>query len=208
MPCTLCGQERHNRRTCQRWDLLLATRLDETYRDRDRHGQNNPLTNHSPVTSEQMYERPPIHSFTASFTTPNVRHNTVNRNVTLVNTTVTVDTVETDDMVVTSQYNVISPIRPNVLFPEWDSEWDSDDDTSMFVDIQPVQVSYSTKLTACVEEPCKTDDCPICMEDLHATDLFVTRCGHQFHGTCMIRHIKLNDNCPMCRGVLFNSINV
>lgn len=199
MPCTLCGEARHNRRTCQRWDLLLATRLEETHID----GQNNPLSNLLPVTSQQMYERPPIHSFTTSFTTPNVRHTTVNRNVTSVNTVVTVETVETVDTVVTSLYNDISPIRPNVLFPEWDSE----DDTSI-LDIHPVQVSYSTKLAQCVQEPCKTDDCPICMEDLHATDLFVTRCGHQFHGTCMIRHIKLNDNCPMCRGVLFKSINV
>jgi len=198
MPCTLCGEARHNRRTCQRWDLLLATRLEEANLDR----QTNTSSNLLPVTSQQMYERQPIHNFTASFTTPNVRHTTVNRNVTSVNTIVTVETVETVDMVVTSRYNEISPIRPNILFPEWDS----DDDTTM-LDIQPIQVSYSTKLAACVEEPCKTDDCPICMEDLHKTDLFVTRCGHQFHGTCMIRHIKLNDNCPMCRGVLFNSIN-
>jgi len=198
MPCTLCGEARHNRRTCQRWDLLLATRLEETHID----GENNPLSNLLPVTSQQMYESPPINSVTTTFTTPNVRHNTVNRNVTLVNTTVTGETVETDDMVVTSRYNDISPIRPTVLFPEWDSE----DDTTM-LDIQPLQVSFSNKLVDCVQEPCKTNDCPICMEDLHKTDLFVTRCGHQFHGTCMIRHIKLNDNCPMCRGLLFQTSN-
>ena len=52
------------------------------------------------------------------------------------------------------------------------------------------------------EKP-ENDDCPICMEDLKQTDLLVTRCGHQFHGTCMLRHMKTHDNCPMCRGVLF-----
>lgn len=194
MPCSLCGEARHNRRTCQRWDLLLATRLEEAHLDRQ---NNTSYHNLLPVTSHQMYERPPIHTLTASFTTPNNRHTTVNRQVTSINTVVTMETV---NMVVTSINNELSPIRPNILFPDWDS----DDDISM-VDVQPIQASYSTKLVPCVKEPCKTDDCPICMEDLHKTDLFVTRCGHQFHGTCMLRHMKLNDNCPMCRGRLFQS---
>jgi DNA-directed RNA polymerase subunit RPC12/RpoP len=33
--------------------------------------------------------------------------------------------------------------------------------------------------------------------------LFVTRCGHQFHGTCMLNHItssNTNNHCPSCRG--------
>ena len=29
MPCTLCGNNGHNRRTCQRWDLLLDARQRE-----------------------------------------------------------------------------------------------------------------------------------------------------------------------------------
>lgn len=197
MPCTLCGEAHHNRRTCQRWDLLLATRLEESHRDR----QNNTSSdNLLPVTAQHMSERPPEHILNPLFTTPPLRHNTVNRNVTSVNTIVTGDTVETDDMVVTSRYNDLSPIRPTVLFPEWDSE----DDTS-FLDTYIHLPPFSNKLVHCVQEPCKTNDCPICMEDLHKTDLFVTRCGHQFHGTCMIQHIKLHDNCPMCRGLLFQT---
>ena len=197
MPCTLCGETRHNRRTCQRWDLLLATRLEESHR----HRQNNTSSdNLLPVTAQHMSERPPEHILNPLFTTPPLRHTTVNRNVTSVNTVVTVETVETVDTVVTSLYNDISPIRPNVLFPEWDSE----DDTS-FLDTYIHLPPFSNKLVDCVQEPCKTNDCPICMEDLHKTDLFVTRCGHQFHGTCMIQHIKLHDNCPMCRGLLFQT---
>jgi hypothetical protein len=65
----------------------------------------------------------------------------------------------------------------------------------------------STTLVDCVKEPNEARDCPICMEDFQKTDVFVTRCGHQFHGTCMIRHMKQHDNCPMCRGVLFSSSN-
>ena len=33
MPCTLCGTDGHNRRTCQRWDMLEAVRHDETAKD-------------------------------------------------------------------------------------------------------------------------------------------------------------------------------
>ena len=58
-------------------------------------------------------------------------------------------------------------------------------------------------LVPCVESPCISTECPICMETLKQTDVFTTRCGHMYHGTCMIRHIKNNDSCPMCRGVLF-----
>ena len=47
------------------------------------------------------------------------------------------------------------------------------------------------------------EECPICMDPLKQTDVFTTRCGHMYHGTCMIRHIKNNDSCPMCRGLLF-----
>ena len=54
-----------------------------------------------------------------------------------------------------------------------------------------------------VAQPFHTDTCSICMEDLNPTDLFVTRCGHQFHGTCMLNHItssNTNNDCPSCRG--------
>ena len=32
MPCTLCYADGHNRRTCQRWDLLAAVRREESAR--------------------------------------------------------------------------------------------------------------------------------------------------------------------------------
>jgi len=54
-----------------------------------------------------------------------------------------------------------------------------------------------------VAQPFHTETCSICMEDLKPTDLFVTRCGHQFHGTCMLNHItssNTNNHCPSCRG--------
>lgn len=199
MPCTLCGETRHNRRTCQRWDLLLATRLNE------QNQTNTPTDNLSihPVTAQHMSERPPEHILNPLFTTPPFRHSIIRNSITWPNNTlITTDndgiTIGTID---NTTHNDISPIRHDILFPEWDS----DDDTS-FLDTDTHLPPFSNKLVDCVQEPCKTNDCPICMEDLHKTDLFVTRCGHQFHGTCMIRHIKLHDNCPMCRGLLFQHV--
>ena len=202
MPCSLCGETRHNRRTCQRWwDLLLATHLEESHRDR----QNNTSSdNLLPVTAQHMSERPPEHILNPLFTTPPFRHSTIRNNITLTNNTLI--TTHNDSItigtIVNTTHNDMSPIRPDILFPEWDS----DEDTS-FIRTDIHLPPFSSKLVDCVQEPCKTNDCPICMEDLHKTDLFVTRCGHQFHGTCMIQHIKLHDNCPMCRGLLFQTSN-
>jgi hypothetical protein len=86
------------------------------------------------------------------------------------------------------------------------SDLDSSFDWAELLD-EPTPIAATTTLVDCVKEPCKAVDCPICMEDFQKTDIFVTRCGHQFHGTCMIRHMKQHDNCPMCRGVLFSTSN-
>jgi hypothetical protein len=58
------------------------------------------------------------------------------------------------------------------------------------------------ELVECVAKPCHADECPICMETLKLVDTFTTRCGHMFHGTCMLIHTQRNDSCPMCRGNL------
>ena len=58
------------------------------------------------------------------------------------------------------------------------------------------------ELVAIIPEPKESIECPICMEELTPTDLFVTRCGHSYHGGCLMKHLTRNDNCPCCRGVL------
>lgn len=58
------------------------------------------------------------------------------------------------------------------------------------------------QLVTCVECPCETTTCAICMEDLTQVDFMVTRCGHQFHSGCMITHLRKKDDCPLCRGIL------
>jgi len=58
------------------------------------------------------------------------------------------------------------------------------------------------ELVAIIPEPKEAIECPICMEELTPTDLFVTRCGHSYHGGCLMKHLTRNDNCPCCRGIL------
>ena len=59
----------------------------------------------------------------------------------------------------------------------------------------------------------KDDVCPICLKTIDNVDCFVTKCGHKFHGSCMLswcqirRDINKEEVCPMCRGQLKNNIN-
>lgn len=74
-------------------------------------------------------------------------------------------------------------------------------------DEQGIVVDSKTKkeLVPAIENPIDCKTCCICLEDIKKTDIFITRCGHQFHGGCMLKHMKTHDNCPMCRGVLINT---
>ena len=44
-------------------------------------------------------------------------------------------------------------------------------------------------------------ECPICYEKVTSeNDCTVTKCGHVFHSTCLIRNIVISgSNCPYCR---------
>ncbi len=179
MPCSLCGNAGHNRRRCQRWDMLIATRIQES----NLNNVSTPVTP-LPTQPQDMSEITPIHSTPSSPISPSTPTTPFPRRALFRDT---------------------SSI-PLDLWPDSD-----DDDTpldfsltySSESNLKPI--SHNKPLVDLVEHPCHTNDCPICMDDLLQTDVFVTRCGHQFHGTCMIRHIKHNDTCPMCRGVLFAS---
>jgi len=203
MPCTLCGTDGHNRRTCQRWDLLEAIRREHIAAV-DAAAQLN--VDPRPPTSTDVVTR--IFQNLADIatdlsiipTTPTRRtlprvpnapsRITNNRNQDTLNASFDTDLYDNTD----------THANLDDLFSDTDSLSDLDD---LLTDFRPK--TLSTPLVDCVAQPCKADDCPICMEDFHSTDLFITRCGHQFHGTCMIKHMKLHDNCPMCRGVLFQS---
>ena len=55
---------------------------------------------------------------------------------------------------------------------------------------------YQKKLQ---EEDC----CPICLEKIDfSNDYTKTKCGHQFHTSCLLEASKTKKTCPVCRGVL------
>lgn len=192
MPCALCGTQGHNRRTCQQWQVLEASRQAEEQEQEQEerlHTPRNMITN--------------IH-FDISYS-PSTRNRTP---ITSINeTSILFETPTIDRIMPRALFQDLSSI--DNLFLDTDSDLDSLPEL-----ISPDLLDYSMDkqiyppLVSCVEKPCHTTDCPICMEDLKKTDVMVTRCGHQFHGTCMLRHMKIHDNCPMCRGVLFTKANV
>jgi len=61
------------------------------------------------------------------------------------------------------------------------------------------------KQTPLREEVIPETRCPICMDDLTNCDKIVTRCGHQFHGSCLIKYIGTSSTmvCPCCREGMF-----
>ena len=228
MPCTLCYADGHNRRTCERWDLLEAIRREESARIEMIHHTHR----HTIAAANVAFA-----SGAASAAAATIAANPYN------------DIFNDDPSTPRTppprrHFPIVAPIVPNAprrmrtnrghrsnrisaqtelvhLFQNIENVIDNDD---IFSDLdssfdwaellnEPIHtpiasaIAASTPLVDCVKEPKEARDCPICMEDFQKTDVFVTRCGHQFHGTCMIRHIKQHDTCPMCRGVLFSTSN-
>ena len=181
MPCTLCGTLGHNRRTCRTWQIALPTLL----------GDPSP-TNHDTLISPSM-------EFNFNLT-PEQNYNYV---PSITSITIPASEINIDNNLIDS-----SPLPRRPLEDWFDSDDDSDDDT--LPDLEPIfsieKPKILSPLVECVKEPCHSTQCPICLENLQNIDLFVTRCGHQFHGTCMIQHLRLHDNCPYCRGTLFTTL--
>ena len=188
MPCTFCGQEGHNRRTCQQWSLIEATRREsEIIRNesarREREQIRNdmslylstpPLTPvpHSPPLTPVPHSPPPAPSRGGE---GQVRR---------------VVTISYEDNRI-MRVNHVDNIERNLL-----REFD-------LATLDPPTAPLSKKklVTQC-EQPYEATDCGICMEELKNTNKFITRCGHQFCGCCMITHMRTQDFCPTCRGIL------
>ena len=188
MPCTLCGTLGHNRRTCRTWQIALPTLLgDPSPTNHDNHSDNT-----TPTIPEYMFDRTPEqnYNYVPSITSITIPASEIDNN--LINTDSSVS-------------RILFPDMPNTLSSDW---FDSDDD--ILPDLEPIfpieKPMIPSPLVECVKEPCHSTQCPICLENLQNIDLLVTRCGHQFHGTCMIQHLRLHDNCPYCRGTLFTTL--
>ena len=49
-------------------------------------------------------------------------------------------------------------------------------------------------------------ECPICYEKLGTKNVSVTKCGHEFCTTCLLKSSNRNGECPMCREPLSENI--
>jgi hypothetical protein len=47
--------------------------------------------------------------------------------------------------------------------------------------------------------PIPLGECPICMDALEMVNITVTKCGHSFHASCLLRSVEDSSDCPMCR---------
>ena len=211
MPCSFCGTVGHNRRTCQRFDLLVATATEEQHIiDNEDTLPQEPLDirnfNDNLITTARTNLLNVIDNLfqyndhlNPAFITPN-RSRSPSPPRSPERQPLTIQPV--------SYFGEETASMPPALtrIPSFDDianifnnehiYSDDDDDLPDLIPIEP------KKLPNCVQQPCSTDSCAICLDKLSNVDLFVTRCGHQYHGTCMISHIKKNDNCPLCRGLL------
>ena len=60
----------------------------------------------------------------------------------------------------------------------------------------------STELVTLSNKVIEATNCAICIDELGETNKLVTRCGHQFCCGCMFIHMRSNNFCPSCRGIL------
>ena len=179
MPCTLCGQAGHNRRSCQQWTLLEAVRREsEIIRNesarREREQIRNDMSHYTPPITPVPHSPPPAPSRGGQGQVRRV---------------VTISYEDTAPRIM--RVNHVDNIERNLL-----REFD-------LATLDPPTAPLSKKklVTQC-EQPYEATDCGICMEELKNTNKFITRCGHQFCGCCMITHMRTQDFCPTCRGIL------
>lgn len=48
----------------------------------------------------------------------------------------------------------------------------------------------------------KTEECLICLEKLIDNKIYITRCGHCYHKSCLQKYYKYSNDCPLCRKIL------
>ena len=232
MPCSFCGTVGHNRRTCQRFDLLVSAATEEQpiidnedtlpHEPLDIRNLNGNIINTARTNLLNVIDNLFQYNeqLNPAFITPN-RSRSPSPPLSPERRPLTMQPIASGNGTATMLLPHHSPQAPLTIQPisdfgqgtatmlltdsfddianifnDDDDDNYSDDDLPDLIPIEP------KKLPDCVQQPCSTDSCAICLDKLSNVDLFVTRCGHQYHGTCMIQHIKKNDNCPLCRGLL------
>ena len=212
MPRSNCRQSGHNLRTCDDVSRLSDhQRIDEPVNQLDQSSTNivEPVINDIIFNSHHIRNptsRSPSTSPSRSPSTYEI-YSPIPHILSGYNTPTPMEPLPTDHASLFTPAQGALPLYP---FPDIDllpTQLFPDDDIITGLAratnvIHPTPVIKT--LVQIVDTPCHIDECPICMEDLLSTDTFTTRCGHMFHGTCMLIHTKLHDSCPMCRGILIN----
>lgn len=47
-------------------------------------------------------------------------------------------------------------------------------------------------------------DCSICYETMNDVNISITKCGHKFHTSCLIKSVLIKTTCPYCRDKLID----
>ncbi|KAL4449207.1 hypothetical protein ABPG74_015589 [Tetrahymena malaccensis] len=73
------------------------------------------------------------------------------------------------------------------------------------------QIIYSQKKNQQKEQQqqcniSQCSDCPICQQDFQNEEkVYSLSCKHQYHATCLIEWIKMQNTCPLCRACIISS---
>jgi hypothetical protein len=214
MPCSFCGTVGHNRRTCQRFDLLVAAATEEQpiidnedtlpHEPLDIRNLNGNIINTARTNLLNVIDNlfQYNNELNPSFITPNRSRDPSPPHS--PQRPLTIQPISDYGYGVIGRSMLLEGSIPPGLtrIPSFDditNLFNGEEDFDDLPDLIPIEPK---KLVDCVDKPCSTDNCAICLDKLSSVDLLVTRCGHQFHGTCMIQHFKKKNNCPLCRGLL------
>lgn len=59
----------------------------------------------------------------------------------------------------------------------------------------------------CNKTECNEKDCSICLDEI-LNDFFITDCGHHFHKKCITKWYNTSQECPLCRGHIYEILDV
>jgi hypothetical protein len=78
-----------------------------------------------------------------------------------------------------------------------------EDDFIPFNDVTPIFNNLIEARLLCTESEAELAaqcECPICFEeDITLSDMNTTSCEHSFCHSCIMKHLRTKNNCPMCR---------
>lgn len=184
MPCGFCHQTGHNRTTCRTFRAII---------ERDTHQRNRFGRHFSQETLLRIEQERNENINTIDLTIPQLLPQTPPH---------TPPPYQLPQTPPPANYSTPdAPLRMVGRRGRRGGEWRIEPMDHLFND-ENIDTPKKKQLVTCVECPCETTTCAICMEDLTQVDFMVTRCGHQFHSGCMITHLRKKDDCPLCRGIL------